>query len=404
MKKNRWIIVGILMVSIATYFGVKSTINSKKIDFTFTQIEKGSIDAVVSSTGKLKAINTVEIGTQISGTIKKIYVDYNDQVKKGQLLAEMDLKLLETNLVSALANLAVNEARLDQAKDDFLRNTELFKEEVIPEKEFLNSKYNYQQTKSAKEASLAAVNNIKVSMGYAHITSPISGTVTERSVEEGQTVAAAFSTPRMFIVAEDLSKMQILADVDESDIGYIKTGIDVRFTVQTFPEKYFYGKVSQIRLQPIEINNVVNYQVVIDVENKEGLLLPGMTTSIEFILKTAKNVLLINNSAFRFKPNEYMLKEVKPILKKNAEKYFPDSTRVKLLKLIENEALYTPDNYKKEFPKNIEGVFYKNSKSKIDFKFIEIGVKTGLQSEIKRWIDGVELSENTEIINGIKSE
>lgn len=206
MKKYRWIIVGILMVSIATYFGVKSTINSKKIDFTFTQIEKGSIDAVVSSTGKLKAINTVEIGTQISGTIKKIYVDYNDQVKKGQLLAEMDLKLLETNLVSALANLAVNEARLDQAKDDFFRNTELFKEEVIPEKEFLNSKYNYQQTKSAKEASLAAVNNIKVSMGYAHITSPISGTVTERSVEEGQTVAAAFSTPRMFIVAEDLSK------------------------------------------------------------------------------------------------------------------------------------------------------------------------------------------------------
>ena len=251
---------------------------------------------------------------------------------------------------------------------------------------------------------MASVKTIKVTIGYARITSPISGTVTERSVEEGQTVAASFATPRMFIIAEDLSKMQILADVDESDIGYIKNGMKARFTVQTYPEKDFYGQVSQIRLQPIKINNVVNYQVVVDVTNEKGMLLPGMTASIEFITNVATNVLLINNSALRFRPNEVMLEKIKPILLVNSKAFLPDSIYTNFTYAIKNEELYTAANYKKKLPTIIDGFFIKDTKGKLDFKFIELGIKTGLQSEIKGFLDGVSLQEGAKVINGIKSK
>lgn len=404
MKKSKWIILTIIGIGMVGYLMVKPKLKTKKLDFTYTSLERGNIEADVSSTGTVEAINTVQIGTQISGTIEKIYVDYNDKVTAGQVLADMDLKLLNTNLNSAQANLAVSEAQLNRAKDEYERNQTLYEKSVISNKEYTDSKYAYNQAVSARKAAEAAVKNIEVSMGYAHITSPIEGTVIERSVEEGQTVAASFSTPTMFIIAEDLAKMQILADIDESDIGYIKDSMQVRFGVQTYPEKEFYGLVSQIRLQPIEINNVVNYQVVVDVDNKEGLLLPGMTTNLEFITDTAKNVLLVNNSALRFRPNEAMLEEIKPTLEMKAKEILPDSLREKFNRAIINEELYTPTNFKKTLPSHIDGFFYKNERDKLDFKFIEIGIKTGLQSEIKRFLDGSDLLEGSKVINGIKTK
>tara|TARA_R110000765_G_scaffold238296_1_gene340972 strand:- start:12320 stop:13540 length:1221 start_codon:yes stop_codon:yes gene_type:complete len=404
MKKSKWIILTIIGIGMVGYLMVKPKLKTKKLDFTYTSLEKGNIEADVSSTGTVEAINTVQIGTQISGTIEKIYVDYNDKVTAGQVLADMDLKLLNTNLNSAQANLAVSEAQLNRAKDEYERNQTLYEKSVISNKEYTDSKYAYNQAVSARKAAEAAVKNIEVSMGYAHITSPIEGTVIERSVEEGQTVAASFSTPTMFIIAEDLAKMQILADIDESDIGYIKDSMQVRFGVQTYPEKEFYGLVSQIRLQPIEINNVVNYQVVVDVDNKEGLLLPGMTTNLEFITDTAKNVLLVNNSALRFRPNEAMLEEIKPTLEMKAKEILPDSLREKFNRAIINEELFTPTNFKKTLPSHIDGFFYKNERDKLDFKFIEIGIKTGLQSEIKRFLDGSDLLEGSKVINGIKTK
>lgn len=404
MKKSTWIILGVIAVAVAGYFIIKPKLTNKKLEYTYTALEKGNIESDVSSTGTVEAINTVEVGTQISGTIEKIYVDYNDKVKAGQLLAEMDLKLLNATLSNTQANLAVSEAQLNQAKDQYDRNKVLFEENVISEEEYLTSKYSYDQSLSAKEAARASVQNTKVNMGYARITSPINGTITERSVEEGQTVAASFSTPTMFIIAEDLSKMQILADVDESDIGYIKDSMQVRFTVQTYPELKFYGIVSQIRLQPLEINDVVNYQVVVDIDNQKGLLLPGMTANLEFITATAKDVLLINNSALRFRPNEAMLQEIKPVLEERANTILPDSLQQKFNSAINNEELYTPTSYKKNLPSHIDGFFYKNSEGKLDFKFIEIGIKTGLQSEIKRFLDDTELLVETKAINGIKSK
>lgn len=404
MKKWRWIIFGVLCISAIVYFKMKPSLEAKNIEYTYTVLIKGNIEAIVSSTGTLEAINTVEVGTQISGTIKKIYVDYNDKVKAGQLLAEMDLNLLNTNLSSAQANLAVSEAQLNHAKDEFERDKKLYNLDIIADKEFQNSKYNFEQAESAKKAALAAVKNIQVTINYAHITAPISGTVTERSVEEGQTVAASFATPKMFVIAEDLSKMQILADVDESDIGYIKNGMKARFTVQTYPEKAFVGQVSQIRMQPIKINNVVNYQVVIDVDNSEKFLLPGMTASISFIINEANNVMLINNSALRFRPSEFMLEEIKPKLLKDTEMYLPDTVKISFMDAINSPELYMPSNFKKKLPPKIDGIFMENESGQLIFKFIEIGIRTGLQSEIKSFLDNTSLNEGAEVINGIKSK
>lgn len=405
MKKLKWIIPLVLGIGAVVYFMViKPKIAAKNIEFTYTTIEKGDIESIVSSIGTLEAINTVEIGTQISGTVKKIYVDYNDQVTAGQLLAEMDLKLLETNLINAKANLAVSETQLSQAQEEYNRSTMLYEKGVISQQEFSNSKYTYNQALSTVKATAAAVKTIQVNMQFARITSPISGTITERSVEEGQTVAASFATPTLFIIAEDLSKMQILADVDESDIGYIKNNMPVRFTVQTYPNKKFKGKVSQIRLQPIQINNVVNYQVVVDVENIDGALLPGMTTNIEFITESAKNVLLINNAALRFRPSELMLKNIKNGWEEKVKTQLPDSVQQPFIKAINSEETYTPSKFKKSLPATINGFFYTNTKGEIDFKFIEIGIKTGLQSEIKQFLDGSDFSANTKAIHGIKSK
>ncbi|OGS69748.1 MAG: hypothetical protein A3F91_08430 [Flavobacteria bacterium RIFCSPLOWO2_12_FULL_35_11] len=404
MKKLTWIIPTVLVIAAAVYFLIKPKLAAKNLDFTYVTLEKGDIEAVVSSTGTLEAINTVEVGTQISGTIKRIYVDYNDKVKAEQLLAEMDLKLLYTNLMNAEANLSVAQARLNQAKVEFERDKALFGEKVISEQEYSNSKFTYEQALSAKEAAMTSVKSIKVTMGYAQITSPISGTVIDRSVEEGQTVAASFATPKMFVIAEDLSKMQLLADVDESDIGFIQNGMKVRFTVQTFQDKKFYGQVSQIRLQPIKINNVVNYQVVIDVDNKNGELLPGMTANMEFITNVSKNVLLINNSALRFRPNEAMLEEIKPILLKKAKTFLPDSIQQNFVNAVNNEELYTPANFKKKLPAKIDGFFCKNENGKLDFKFVALGIKTGLKSEIVKFLDDVPMKEGGKAINTIKSK
>lgn len=404
MKKFTWILLLVLGIAAVVYLIMKPKWEAKKLDFTFTTLDKGDIEAVVSSTGTLEAINTVEVGTQISGTIKKIYVDFNDKVTVGQLLAEMDLKLLYTNLINAEANLSVAQARLNQAKVEFDRDKALFAEKVISEQQYSNSKFAYDQALSAKKAAEASVKSIKVTMGYARITSPISGTVIDRSVEEGQTVAASFATPKMFVIAEDLSKMQLLADVDESDIGFIQNGMKVRFTVQTYQDKQFYGQVSQIRLQPIKINNVVNYKVVIDVDNKNGELLPGMTANIEFITNVAKNVLLINNAALRFRPNEAMLKEIKPMLLKDAEAYLPDSIQQIFINAINNEELFTPANFKKRLPPKIDGFFTQQENGKLNFKFVELGIKSGLKSEIVLFIDNIPLKEGQKAINGIKNQ
>jgi HlyD family secretion protein len=368
--------------------------------FSYTNLEKGMIEATISSTGTLEAINTIQVGTQISGTISKIYVDYNDKVHQGDLLARIDVRLLAASLTNATANLAVLEAKLHQAEDEYHRNEVLFQKKVITEKEFKDSQYLYEQTQSSRDAAKASLQSAKVNLNYAFIRSPISGTITERSVEEGQTVAASFATPTLFIIAENLSNMQILADVDESDIGYIREEMQVRFTVQTYPERKFFGKVSQIRLQPVKVNNVVNYQVVVNVNNKDGLLLPGMTANLDFISESAQNVLLVNNSALRFHPNGIMLKQVMPVLLSKARQ-IPVSINTTFTSAMK---IFETTGFRKILPQKLGVLFFQNSDRTLNCEFVRLGITTGLQSEIKSVVSGKDLPEGTAVINGIKTK
>lgn len=385
------------------FFYVKPRTDAKKISYTFVSLEKGDIEASITSTGKLEAINTIQVGTQISGTIHKVHADYNDKVRAGQLLAEIDIRLLNAALTNARANLSVLETRLTQAEEEFKRNSALFEKKVIAEKEFKDSRFMYQQAVSNKKAAEASVASASVNLEYAHIKSPIAGTITERTIEEGQTVAASFATPTLFIIAEDLTKMQILADVDESDIGYIHNNMDVRFTVQTYPDRKFYGKVSQIRLQPITINNVVNYKVVVNVSNEHGLLLPGMTANLDFITEVARGVTVINNAALRFRPDITMVKEIRPLVKTKA-KALPDSIRGAFLASIESDEAFTNGGFRKALPSKMGGVFYQSGENKVDFDFVNLGITTGLRSEIVSFVNDMSLPEGAKIISGIKSK
>lgn len=403
-KYLKWSIVLLLITAAAFYFFyLRPQQAAQKIKYTYTTLFKGNIESVISSTGTLEATNTVQVGTQISGTIKKLYVDYNDHVEAGQLLAEMDTKQLATTLGNARANLAMTESRLEQSKEEFERNKMLWQKKIITEKEYNDSHYAYEQALSNKNAANETVKSAEVNLGYARITSPINGTITERSVEEGRTVAASFATPTLFIIAENLSRMQILAAVDESDIGYIRIGMDVRFTVQTYPGRKFFGTVSQIRMEPVHINNVVNYKVVVQVNNEDRSLLPGMTANMDFISQSAKDVLIVNNSALRFHPDARMLKQLMPLLTEKT-KCLSDSTRSVFLTSVDNREAFTSGQFRKVLPLNTNIIFYESGKGEIGLDFIRLKIITGQESSIDSFLTGVPLNAGSKVINGIQSK
>ncbi|GAB4329950.1 MAG: efflux RND transporter periplasmic adaptor subunit [Calditrichia bacterium] len=267
-------------------------------------IQQRNIEQTVSCTGILEPVSQVEVGTQVSGRIDRVLVDFNDEIRKGQILAILDTIPLKADLLSAEAEVERNEALLKKAEDDYRRNLELFEQQLISRAEFLPFETNWRTQQASLKAARAKLIRAQKNLEYALITSPISGKVISRNVEAGQTVAASFNTPTLFIIAENLSKMEIHATVDESDIGLIKQGLPVRFEVPAYPERQFEGVVQQIRLQPETIQNVVNYTVVIEADNPEGLLLPGMTATVDFLLENRQNVLAVPNSALRFSPSE----------------------------------------------------------------------------------------------------
>lgn len=325
---KRWIFVtagGLLLLGLIFW----STFHKKKnpkSSYTFVEIQRGRIENTVSATGTLEPLKTVEVGTQVSGIIDKIFVDFNDRVTRNQLLAVLDTTLLSVQVREAKANLLRAQAQYDKAKYDFERTERLFKDGLLSELEYVTSKTNYESALSALQSAQISLERAERNMRYAFIRSPIHGTVLYRAVEEGQTVASSFQTPRLFLIAEDLSKMEIHALVDESDIGLIRPGQSVRFNVQAYDNKIFTGKVRQIWLQPQTVQNVVNYTVVIDAENPEGLLLPGMTADIEFIVEERDDVLMVPSSALQIQPNQEMM----AVIQKRMQERFgarPDSLR-----------------------------------------------------------------------------
>jgi HlyD family secretion protein len=272
--------------------------------YLFAKVTQGTLETLVSSTGTLAALETVEVGTQVSGTIARIDVDYNDRVRKGQVLAMLDQALFDAQVKEATANVDRARATLAQAEDEYRRNRPLFEKGFLSAQEFLPVTTGVDTARASLAAAEASLARARTNLAYTVIRSPIDGTVIKRSVEAGQTVAASLNTPTLFLIARDLAHMQIEADVDESDIGQIRQGQQVRFSVQSYPGEVFRGTVSQIRLQPRTISNVVNYTVLIDAKNEAGLLLPGMTATIDFIINRVEEALLVPNAALRFQPPE----------------------------------------------------------------------------------------------------
>lgn len=296
--------------------------------YRFVTLEAGDIEAVVSSTGTLDAVTTVQVGTQVSGIISHIYVDFNDNVQQGQIIARIDTTLLTSSVRDAEANVERNKAQLRQAEREFKRIGGLFDKQFVTEIDFNRAQYDLDIAVAATKSAEISLERARQNLSYATIYAPISGTVIERNVDMGQTVAASFSAPQLFLIADDLSRMEILASVDESDIGQIQNGQRARFTVQAYPDEEFTGVVRQVRLQSTTTENVVNYTVVVDVENPEGKLLPGMTTIIDFLIQTAQDVLKIPNAALRFRPTEAMMAEVRDRMQaQRAEREGNDSLR-----------------------------------------------------------------------------
>jgi HlyD family secretion protein len=298
----------LLLAALALVFTRKGAQDQEK--YTMTKVDRGDLESVVSSTGTLGAVTTVQVGTQVSGRIAKIYTDFNRTVKKGDLLAMLDTSSLLMAVSESESSNEKAKAQLKQARQDLERMQYLFKENIKTKNDLEQAQVNYELALANLKSAQSNLERTRINLGYASIFAPIDGIVIARSIDVGQTVAASFSSPTLFLIANDLSKMQILANVDESDIGQIKEEQEVRFTVQAQPNRNFSGRVSQIRLEPTTIQNVVNYTVVINVANKDGLLLPGMTATIDFLVGQAKNVLRVANAALRLKPNQEMREEL----------------------------------------------------------------------------------------------
>jgi len=305
VKKRVIVTLVLIATAVAGYFVVKKfagrTSGGKQ--YVTAAIARGDVLNTITSTGTLKPVSTVEVGTQVSGIINKLYVDFNDTVTEGQLIAEIDRTFLLGALDEALASQHRARALFTLAQKEYTRNEPLFKKGFISEQEFAKLETDLETQKATLQSADASVKKAQTNLKFATITSPITGTVIERNIEAGQTVAASFSAPTLFVIAENLRKMQILASVDEADIGGIEKGQEVSFSVQAFSERSFSGVVEQVRLQPTVTQNVVTYTVVIGTDNVDGTLLPGMTATVDFITKKVENVLVVPNAALRFTPD-----------------------------------------------------------------------------------------------------
>ena len=302
MKKIVTIII-VIAVIVGAFFFFRSG-DKKVTTYETVELKKGSINNTVTATGTIEPITKVDVGTQVSGTISHIYVDYNSVVTKGQLLAELDRKLLEAELKSEMANLKSSKSEFEYQDKNFKRLRQLHEKNLISETEYEEALYQYEKAQQAYEKAQATMVKAQSNLDYATITSPIDGVVLSREVEEGQTVAASFETPTMFTIANDLRKMQVIADVDEADIGQVLEGQRVTFTVDAFPDDTFEGDVTQVRLNPTTESNVVTYEVVIDAPNPDLKLKPGLTASITVLIHEKKNVLVMPLRALRFQPED----------------------------------------------------------------------------------------------------
>lgn len=308
MKKLKiskvWIAMTVVVIIAVAAWALSGEKEKEEINFKQEKVSLQTLQNSVTATGTIEAVTSVTVGTQVSGIVNKLYVDYNSQVKKGQVIAELDKTNLLSELNTAKANMASAQSQLNYQNANMKRYQTLYKKGLVSADDYENALLTYRQAKEQVATAKEQVQRAQTNLGYATITSPIDGTVISKSVEEGQTVAASFNTPELFTIAKDLTNMQVVADVDEADIGAVKEGDRVTFTVDAYPDDTFEGTVKQVRLQATTTNNVVTYEVVISAQNADLKLKPGLTANVTIYTQERTGVLAVANKALRFTPTK----------------------------------------------------------------------------------------------------
>jgi HlyD family secretion protein len=309
IDKKVWIALGVVVIAIIAYNLLSGGKKEEKVTFDTAKVEKTHIRTSITATGTIEPVTSVTVGTQVSGIVSKLYVDYNSVVKKGQVIAELDRTNLISELNTAKANLASSESSMAYERSNYNRYKTLYDKGLVSADEYESALLSYRKAKEDVSTKRESVNKAQTNLGYATITSPIDGVVLSKSVEEGQTVAASFNTPELFSIAQDLTDMRVIADIDEADIGGVKEGQRVSFTVDAFPEDHFEGKVTQVRQQATTASNVVTYEVVISAPNNDLKLKPGLTANVTIFTLEKDDVLAVPSKALRFMPTEALLEK-----------------------------------------------------------------------------------------------
>lgn len=355
MKKRGWITIGVLLLLLVTGALFFFRGNGGEFVINMVSVEEGEVSISVTATGYVQPVDQVEVGTQVSGVVEKIFVDYNSQVKKGQLLAELDKSTLREKVTQGEASLTAARSSLNSARLNYNRTKSLFEQKAATQAAYEESENQLIQAETSVANAEATLHQAKVNLSYADIYSPIDGVVLERAVEQGQTVAASFSTPTLFTIANDLKNMQVEADVDEADIGQVKEGQKVTFSVDAFPDDLFEGRVTQVRLQPVVTNNVVTYTVIIGAPNPDEKLFPGMTANVTIRTQQQKGLSI---------PNE-------------ALSFIPDMNFFKKMNLLPAQATTQPERSRQE-----KGVWVATSTS-AEYKLLKTGLSDGVTTIVE---------------------
>jgi HlyD family secretion protein len=389
-QKKSFIAIGlVLILSIIGVLVHRLAFAKETTAYRFATIERGNLQSTVSATGTLNAVTTVSVGTQVSGQVSELLVDFNDHVRKGQLLARIDPTLALQAVTDAQANLEKSQAQALQASRDYARNRELTNDGLVARSAFEVAQSGATVADAGVKSARVALDRARQNLSYTNIYAPIDGVVVERNVQQGQTVAASLSAPQLFLIANDLSQMQILAQVGESDIAQIKEAQPVSFTVQALTGQTFKGIVKQVRLQSTTTDNVVNYTVVVSVPNTDGKLLPGMTARVQFLTKQADNVLKISNSALRYKPTDAELAALKAARQATATS--TTSTATSTARASRNGSGTRSSNF--------GTLYYLDANGKLAVARVKTGINDGSTTEIT----GKTIKEGMQVIAGTVS-
>lgn len=380
------IVAGVVVLAAAAFITFRLLNNNNQSFAVETvKVEKGEINNIVTATGTLEAIVTVEVGTQVSGVIENIYVDFNSEVKKGQILAKLDQTALVATLEQSGATVMQAEAELQYQKSTYERYKTLIDKKLIAQSDYDLALFNYQKAEASLKNAKSVHEKNRINLSYATIYSPIDGIILERAVDEGQTVAASFNTPTLFTIANDLTQMRVEASVDEADIGQVEAGQRVEFKVDAFPEIMFDGTVTEVRLQPVETSNVITYTVIIEAPNPDKKLMPGMTASTTIYVVEKKDILIVPGKALWASIDQNTMMQYYHSLAANNSGAKPPLPPA------------NSSDYKNDMNDSSNAVWVKNG-DQISRKKIETGIDNGIDYEL---ISGLDVGD--ELVVSLKS-